>query len=82
MRCFVCKGPYHPATGGLHDNGKGGLTPFCGVCERDALDFVKWQHRRRWKADGKRISFYDHVVCNYPADRNTTKHSKPDEGSP
>ena len=64
--CFVCKGPFHPSTGGLHDNGKGGLTPFCGACEKD---FVQWlvkhtrSRMRRTKVDGKTVvlRFYDYA---------------------
>jgi hypothetical protein len=64
-RCFVCKGPFHPATGGLHDNGRGGLTPFCGPCERDTVAWlVKQQGRhRRVKVGGRTLvlRFYDYA---------------------
>jgi hypothetical protein len=65
-KCFVCGAPWHPASGGLHDNGLGGLTAFCGACERD---LVKWvvNHiksvKKKVKVDGKVVilKFYDYA---------------------
>jgi hypothetical protein len=66
--CFVCKGPWHPATGGLHwvEFSKR-FVAWCGPCEHD---FVKWfvrhQHARirRHKAPGGKtvvLRFYDYA---------------------
>lgn len=65
-RCFVCKGPFHPATGGYHPNGMGGLTPFCGACERDLLRWMIGHIKsvkKRVKVDGKTVvlRFYDYA---------------------
>lgn len=65
--CFVCGGPYHPATGGLHYvEFSGRYVPWCGVCERDS---VKWLvghikgRQRKIKVDGKTrvLKFYDYA---------------------
>jgi hypothetical protein len=59
VNCFVCKGPYHPATGGLfgHQN-----TPFCGACVRECIKFLKeWTPR---KSGG--VRFYQHATLPPP----------------
>jgi hypothetical protein len=66
VRCFVCGGPFHLATGGFHDNGRGGLTPFCGPCERDLVEWrahVTRYRNRKIKVDGKTLvlRFYDYA---------------------
>lgn len=52
--CFVCRGPFHPSTGGLHGPNN---TKFCGACEHDFLKWVKGHTARRW-GKGR---FYDHA---------------------
>lgn len=66
--CFVCKAPYHPATGGLHwVEYTQRYVAFCGVCEKD---FVKWivnhikgTRKRVMGSDGKKkyVYFYDNA---------------------
>lgn len=53
-KCFVCKGPFHLATGGVHGPKD---TPFCGACEHDLFKWVKHHTARRW-GKGR---FYDHA---------------------
>lgn len=54
-KCFVCKGPFHPATGGVHGPSN---TKFCGACERDFVKFVAGHTKRKWGG----IPFYKHAV--------------------
>ena len=61
MRCFVCKGPFHPATGGVHGPNN---TPFCGRCERSFFAWVREHTARSWGGKANRkmnLKFYAHA---------------------
>src|SRR3990167_4782470 len=53
-RCFICRGPFHTATGGLFGHQR---TPFCGPCVRETIVFSKERTRRRSSG----VRFYDHA---------------------
>lgn len=53
MRCFQCKGPYHPATG---DYDKKRDVAFCGPCYAPFVAWLKQHLNRVWGGS----KFYDH----------------------
>jgi hypothetical protein len=77
VRCFVCRAPWHPASGGLHwVEFTKRFVPWCGACERD---FVKWYVRhqkavtKRVKVNGKTVvlRFYDYAFPPSGTSENT-----------
>jgi hypothetical protein len=53
LRCNVCRGPWHPATGDYQSENM--LT--CGVCTRKWAKWMKTHMKRKW---GK-LDFYEHA---------------------
>jgi hypothetical protein len=54
MRCFDCKGPWHPATGfvmGPQD------TTICGTCHRRFVTWLRRHTARKWGGG----FFYEHA---------------------
>jgi len=66
-KCFVCKGPFHPATGGLHwVEFTQRFVPWCGACERDHVEWLIRHmkgRKRTIKVNGvkKHLYFYDYA---------------------
>ena len=60
--CVCCGGPYHPATGGLHNAGLAGTVAFCGPCEKGLVAYVKHVMGRTVSVSeakkGKRIPYH------------------------
>lgn len=65
MRCQVCRGPYHPATGDW-DERWGRAT--CGPCHRNWWAYMKQHFSRKW-GGGKRQgpSFYEAALTSIRA---------------
>lgn len=64
MFCQCCgKNPYHPATGGIHPNGKGGFVAWCGPCEREMVKFLVAQSSRTFKMPGGGRIYWDGTVA-------------------
>lgn len=61
MRCVLCKGPWHPATGYLI----GSPVPFpcCGRCfHTEIMPLLRWAMAKRFRIGKDRwMTFYDHV---------------------
>lgn len=65
MRCFQCKGPYHPATGHYYREFK---VAFCGGCYQPFVKWVAGHTKRKWSG----ASFYEEAATSirqgvYPA---------------
>lgn len=53
MRCQVCGGPWHPASGDWDERWQRAT---CGACHRGWIAYVKQHFKRRW--GGKGNDFY------------------------
>ena len=55
MRCTMCGGPFHPATGHWESEKR----HWCGTCTRGMVKMLKDMTPRRWGG----VRFYDHAIA-------------------
>jgi hypothetical protein len=69
LRCFACKGPYHPATGHiwteLPPDAQGEHPVYCGPCYRKWIKWMKGHLNRRWAG----ANFYEEAATSVRAGR-------------
>lgn len=63
-RCFVCRGPYHEASG--HNFREFADVFYCGACIRHFLTWMRGHMKRKWGA----LNFYEEAARGCWAQRN------------